>query len=308
MKFNEFLKDVIKKTDIDITNPDTAAMLGASALKEIEVPDMFVSQFYKGIYTKEAAMNDPEIKSKYLSASKGEVFNDIDRAINKVFRELGFGDDFIAEINKKSLHDNGEHVDTRKKLQGFGEKIKEMLDKSKSTPPIDAKKTDEEVRKVQEDLNNQIKALVESHKLELSNIQNQAKNDKITGTLRGKILSYNFIDMKEENKIDVANAKIAKILNSYHIEPNETGGLDIRDKKDPSLDVYDAKRNKLSIDELLNSELSDFVKKSDTPRNPDAPKPPSPFSVQPKATSLVDIGAQKARTAAEVELAKMLAS
>jgi gas vesicle protein len=305
MKVNEFLKDLIKKTDIDMTNADIAALLGASALREIEVPDTFVDQFYKGIYTKESALNDPEIKKKYLGAAKGEIYDGVDRSINQILRENGFTEDQISEINKKSLHVDGEYVDTKKKLTNFGEELKKIIEKGKVLDDSKGKKSDEEIRKIQEDLNNQIKALQEDHQRELDNIKTQTKLDKITGTLRGKILSYNLLDMKDDDKLDLANAKINKILSKYTIEENEKGGLDLRTKEDPRMDVYDDRRNKLSIDDLLNSELSSFVKKSDTPKGTQGGGNPSPFPVNEKPKTLADAASSRAREAATAQLEKM---
>lgn len=294
-KFNEFLKDLIKKTGVDMADPEVAATIGASALKEIEISEDLVQKFYNGIYTKESALNDPEIKRKYLGSAKGEIYDGTDRRINQIFREAGFSEEFIADLNKRSLHDNGEYVDTTKKLAVFGEELKKLLASNKKEDPK-SKANDEAVIKMQEDLNNQIKELKEQHENQLKDIQEKAKLNKITGELRSKILSFPLLDMSDDDKLDLANAKINKLISGYSILENEKGGLDIRTKDDPRMEVYDAQRNKLTIDTLLNTELKSFVKKSDNQGQVNSPSTPSPFPIQSKPMAAMTLAEQgKAR-------------
>lgn len=288
MKFSDFLKDIVKKGNIDITNPDIAATLGASGLKEIEVPEVLVSQFYEKFYTEDAAMNDPKLKKHFEKQAIGEAFTITDTSVNQVLRDLGYGDEFIKELNKKSWDEGRERIDTKAKLKNFGEEVKKVLSEAKKTEK--PKVNDEAVTKMQEDLNNQIKALKEAHEKELKDIQEKARLDKITGALKSKIFSFPLLDMTEEDKLDLANAKINKLLNSYALVENENMGLDIRSKEDPRMEVYDAQRNKLTIDNLLAVELRSFTKKSDV--KPTGSDNPSPFTIPDKPAQKMTLAEQ----------------
>lgn len=301
MKFNDFLKDIAKKGNIDLTNPDIAATLGASSLKEIEVPEVFISQFYSNFYTEDAAKNDPKLKGHFVKQAIGEAFTITDSSINQVFRGMGYGDDFIEELNKKSWDDDRGRIDTKKKIMNFGEEVKKILAEKKN----DKGQAGEEARKMVEDLQKQIKAQEEKYKTDLEGLKEQNRVDKITSSLKNKIFSFNLLDMEESDKLDVANAKIAKILGQYHLEEGDNGGLEIRTKTD-KMEVYDQQRNKLTIDSLLANELKSFVKKSDTQsatNNIGAGQ--TPFPVQQKATTLTDMARQQANKYAAEELARM---
>lgn len=299
MKFNEWLKDLLKKAGVDLTDPDVAATLGASGLKEIDVPPALDSQFYKGIYTKEAAENDPHLKKLYSSAAKGEYFTIVDSSINQVLRDLGFDSDYIKDLNLKSSDEANERVDTKKKIRNFGEEVKKMLADTKGKDDTNKDKGGEEIRKIQEQLMSQMRELEDKHKTELEAQKEKFKIEKISHALRSKISSFNLIDMSEESKSDLANAKINKILSNYLLVENEAGGVDIRDKKNPEMGVYDEKKNKLTINDLLNAELSDFVKKSDTQSSVSVPQNRSPFSVPQTPAKKQTLQEQNAQRAAE---------
>ncbi len=306
MTVQDFIKDIATKAGLDLTNADFATFIGASALREIEIPDTATDGIYKGLFTKESAKSNPELKTHFYKNAKAELYDQMNRGVNAVIKNLGYNDEFIADLNSRSMMEDGattssNMIDHNKKLKLFGDEFKKVVEAKQETPKVN---NDEVARKIEE-LNNLLKQTKEGHATELENLKEQAKVKNITNALSAKISSFNLLDMSEDSKKDLANAKINKILTNYTIIEGENGGLELRDKKEPQMEVYDIQHNKLTIQDLLNRELSDFVKKSDTSKQSSTVVGASPFTAQTKPRTLGDDAAAKARERAAQELAKM---
>ena len=78
MKVNEFIANFAKKTGVDEKDENLQLLLAASSLKDVEVPQELIDSINKGIYTKEAAKNDPEIGDHYASKYKQVTYGDRD--------------------------------------------------------------------------------------------------------------------------------------------------------------------------------------------------------------------------------------
>src|ERR1035437_1107789 len=119
MKLNMVLSKVLQNLGIDITSEDAQKLLGNSNLANIEVAETVTSKLTAEYFTKEAALQDPGIRSQI----KAESLNGVDAQTKELMTHYEFDAETIAEVLKEEK--------SSKKIAKMVEKV-EALTKAKS--------------------------------------------------------------------------------------------------------------------------------------------------------------------------------
>lgn len=288
---SELLNDLAVKAGVDVTGQDFKALLSSSGLM-VPVPESVVAQLNKGLYTKDAAINDPDIYNSIDRKAKGKYFGILDNKVSQLLASFNdfFTDDQKAEI--KALEDTPSKYELINKYLPAAVAEKSKTKEGKKDAEVD-------IRKIEEDYNAKIQALETDWKGKLATKEKEYKDKIITKDLTQKILSFNLLDNLPGGKEYLANAKISEIQNEYLLVENENGGVDLRRKDDPEKEVY-INNVKQTIDSVLNDKLKDWVKKSDV--KPSTPSTQSPFPVSQKPAASMTLQEQnKVRIEKQIE-------
>lgn len=248
------LKDFLQKTfeQGDVRGDDVAAVLGASALAELELPDAAVAKFNESYLTRSRAENDPEIVKKIKLSSKAEILDTVDKEIAKLFPLIDGGK--ASEIEKNQ--------NTFKKLELLTDAINDTVKNSKSSK-------DKDVQKVEDEWAGKMKAFEAAKKAEIEALRKQNEESKLDFVLKTKLLTFEYADAFSALKEPLTETIITKIKSTQvngspiTLELDASGSLNVRHSIDGTLrDVYTNGNEKLTIDNLIAPQVEPFIKKS----------------------------------------------
>jgi len=153
------LKDFLQTTFAqgDVRGDEIAAVLGASALAELELPDTAVQKFNETYLTRSKAENDPEIIKKIKLSSKAEILDTVDKELEKLYPLIDGAK--AAEIQKNQ--------NTFKKLELLQEAISEKVKSGKTD-------IDKTVQKVETDWAQKIKEKEEQYAAQFKAMEKKA--------------------------------------------------------------------------------------------------------------------------------------
>jgi hypothetical protein len=301
----EFLKDLAVKGKIDQSNPDFATVIGASGLKEVELPQVFIDQFNKGFLTKDAALNDKDIYDTHEKTARGKLFGIMDNKVNQFLAAFG---DYLTDEQKAEIKNT---PDTPTKLDLINKYGPVAIQEKLKTTTTAGKPSEEDKRKLEEEFNAKVKATREevekewTEKLKAKEQEHQA--EQVSNFIAQKIFSYNLLDNIPGGKDFLADATIHSLAKEYTLIYEKGVGVHLRRKDDPEKEVF-VNNTKMTVDTVLNEKLKDYVKKSDTASNGATSTPNrSPFSAPEKPASkmtLQEMNRQKAKEEA-VKLANL---
>jgi len=294
----EFLKDVATKAKIDPTNPDFATVIGASGLKEIELPPAFVAEFHKHFLTRDAAKNDKDIFDEHERTARGKFYGILD---NKVGQFLTFFGDYLTDDQKNEIT---KAVDTPTKFDLINKYLPGSI-QEKIKVPATKHTSEEEKRRLEEDYNKKLKETKEAVEKEwtekLKAKDREVESEQIGSFIKQKIFSYNLMDKIPGGKDRAATGIISEISDEYSLVYQKGVGVHLRQKDDPEKDVY-IKSDKITLETVLNEKLKDYVKKSDAEGNGINNK--SPFTVTEKPVGKLSLQ-ELNRIAVQAEAAKL---
>ena len=250
-KLKEFLQKVFEQGDV--RGDDVAAVLGASALAELELPDTAVQKFNEAYLTRSRAENDPDIVKKIKLSSKAEILDTVDKEIEKLYPLI----DSVkaAEIQKNQ--------NTFKKIELLTEALDSTVKNSKVSK-------DKDVQKVEEEWAAKTKSLEAIKKQEIDALKKQFEESKLDFVLKTKLLTFEYADAFSSLKEPLTETIISKIKSSrtkegepIFLELDQSGNVNVRHSVDGTLrDVYRDGNEKLTIDNLIAPHVDPFVKKS----------------------------------------------
>lgn len=296
----ELLNDLATKAGLDVNDPELKALLSSTSLN-VNVSDKIVNQINKGLLTKDAALNDPEVYKQLDAKSKGKYFGILDNKVNQLL--VAFND-YLTDEQKaeiKSTEDTPSKYDLINKYLPSA-----VTEKSKTAQG--KKATEEDIRRIEAEYNDKIKTIrdevTNEWQTKYETREKEFKSTLISKDLTQKIFSFNLIDNIPGGKDFLANAIINDLSKEYTLKANEKGGIDLRRSDDPEKEVF-VNNTKLTVDTVLSEKLKDFVKKSDTQNNV-GNQQGSPFPVPQKpAATLNDFARQQAQNHAAQELARL---
>lgn len=266
------LKDILSAQfkAIGIDQKDADMILSASALNEIELPEDFNSKFDTAYYTPERAKATlgSELKPEHF----GHFATDLERKSLIPLMEL-LPEEYKQKI--ATLEKNG-------RVYGILEIIKDAYNNAKTNGSTDdIKKVNEKHRLTVEELNKKILDLDGAVKTQKTEFETQAEEIKKDFALRGKFLSYKFAPEFDGDKNSIVDIKLESLKKrGYLVEFDKENSqvIHLRQKKDGAItDVYEG-NTKVSLDNLLEKELSPFTLKS----NGTGSGTPPPPSTQPQ--------------------------
>lgn len=250
-KLKEFLQKVFEQGDV--RGDDVAAVLGASALAELELPDTAIQKFNEAYLTRSRAENDPDIVKKIKLSSKAEILDTVDKEIEKLYPLI----DSVkaAEIQKNQ--------NTFKKIELLTEALDSTVKNSKVSK-------DKDVQKVEEEWAAKTKSLEAIKKQEIDALKKQFEESKLDFVLKTKLLTFEYADAFSSLKEPLTETIISKIKSSrtkegepIFLELDQSGNVNVRHSVDGTLrDVYRDGNEKLTIDNLIAPHVDPFVKKS----------------------------------------------
>jgi hypothetical protein len=288
----DLIKDLATKAGVDQTNIDYAAFLGASALKDIEVPKVVVDSLNTGLLTKDAAINNPDIYKDIEIRAKGKFLGIMDNKANQLL------DAFKDYFTEEQIQQIKSEKDTPTKYELIYKTLPTSVsEKLKAQDATGKKQTEADLRKIEEDYNNKFKTeketLENTWKEKYEAREKEFKSTLISKDLSQKIFSFNLIDNIPGGKDFLANAIIKSISEEYHLATNEKGGIELRRLDDPEKEVF-VNNTKQTIDIVLSEKLKDFVKKSDVPTSgSNGQQSKSPFTVSDKPLNKMTLQEQR---------------
>jgi hypothetical protein len=261
MKLNVVLSTVLKNLGIDITDPEAQKLIGNSNLATIEVGDSVSTKLTAEYFTKEAALQDPGIRSQI----RAEALNGIDAQTKELMTSYEFDAETMAEILKEDK--------TSKKLSKMVEKVAELT-KTKAK----AGSADKDVlSKKIEELNGQIATVRSTYETKLAEEQKGRKTDRINWELDN---IYNGLDYSlqadKEISVTASKAVIAGLAakRGLRFETTESG-IQILTKD--GTEHYENNIKVTPADFIKKSLMENkMLKVSDTPAQPAAGAPSRP--------------------------------
>lgn len=242
------LKDFIKElqTKGAIKSADLETVLSASAMNDIELPDDFVSGFDASFLTIDRAKNDPAIVAEIQKASNRSAFAAFDDKMNGFLQFIDPAD--ADEIKKTDA--------TYEKY----DKLKAALKKAKEAGKG---KINEDANKIQEQLNQQITELKAAHKAELRTQEEKINTAITNGILKTKILAFKFADAFTPLRESIAELTTNNVRGKFTLsmDKGELKLLQAVPGSDSLVEAFEG-NEKLTVDKLLERELSQFIAKS----------------------------------------------
>lgn len=254
-KLKDFLQKIFEQGDV--RGDDVAALLGASALAELELPEAAVAKFHESYMTRSRAENDPDIVKKIKLSSKAEILDTVDKEIAKLYPLL----DSVkaSEIDKNQ--------NTFKKIELLTDALGDAVSNAKSSKDKDVQKADEEWA-------NKLKGLETNHRAEIAAVKKQNEESNLNFALKSKLFTFEYAEAFSSLKEPLTETIISKIKstqvngNPITLELDPSGNVNVRHIVDGTLrDVYRDGNEKLTIDNLIAPHVDPFIKKSNGKAN-----------------------------------------
>jgi hypothetical protein len=243
-------------------NESIQELLKNDALDSIEINDELSSILTSGLMGMEEAKNNQELQDHFYNKIKGGIYKNVDDVTNSSISSLG-----LSEEEKETVMSGDSELKRLKTLISIAQ------NKAKEGGKSGSKEANEQIQA----LNQQISEIKEAHKKELKNKEIEAKNSQLNSTLKYKILGQNLINEIPGGKDFLAEATINNIKKQVHLDFAEDGSIEVKQKADPSLEVFEG-GNKVTIEKILAKELEQFIKKTDSGE----PKPASQKRFEPQ--------------------------
>jgi hypothetical protein len=252
IKLSDFLATTFKA--IGIEQKDSDMILAASALKEIELPEDFQSKFDDSFYTPDRAKAALESELKPLHF--GHFATDLEKKSLKPIID-SLPDEYKERING---------LEKTNRLYNIIKVVEEAYSHVKNNGSTeDIKKVNEVNRVKVEDLNKKILELDGTLKAKESEFEQRASQIKTDYALRTKIFSFKLAPEFEKRKEFIAESTLASLKSKnllVEFDKENSQVMHLRQKKDNAItDVYEG-NTKVSLDNFLEKELSDFTLKS----------------------------------------------
>ena len=253
VKLKDFLQTTFSQGDV--RGDEVAAVLGASALAELELPDTAVQKFNETFLTRNKAENDPDIIKKIKLSSKAEILDTVDKELEKLYPLIDGAK--AAEIQKNQ--------NTFKKLELLNEAIGEAVKSGKAN-------VDKVVQKTEAEWADKVKQKEQEGQEKLKAIEKKYEEDRINFAVRSKLLTFELAESFNVPTIKgplietiISNIKNTKVKdNLLTLELDSTGSLNVRQSIEGALrDVYpDGSNEKLTIEKLIAPHVEPFLQKS----------------------------------------------
>lgn len=271
------LQTVLKNLGIDPSSEEAQKLLGNKSLADIEVADTVSTQLTAEFFTKEAALQNPEIRNKI----KAETLNGIDAQTKELMANYDFDAETQAEILKEEK--------SSKKLSRMVEKVAELTRAKSKVSSTDKEVLNKEIEK----LNAQILTTKTDYETKLADEQKARKTDRVNWELDTIYNSLNY-SLKADKDITVTAAKaiISSVANKKGLRFETTeNGVQILTKEGTE---YFESNTKVTPQDFIKKSLIEnkMIEMNDNanPAQPGQSRPAAPARTvyQPKGNSFTE--------------------
>jgi hypothetical protein len=228
------------KLGVDTTSLESQKLLGNPQLANIDVSEEISATMNTEFFTKEAAIQNPDIRKQI----RAEALNGVDASVLELIKGYELDPESLSEITKEDKTSN--------KIKKAVEKIEDLTRKKAKASGTDKDTLNEEIAK----LNKQILATKTEYENKLVDEKNARKSDKINWELDSIYNGLEYSLASEKNiSVTAAKAVIGDFLSKKGIK-FETGeaGLQILTKE--GTDYYE-NSTKVSPTEFIKKSLMD---------------------------------------------------
>lgn len=293
MKIAEFLTKILPATSFP--DNDLAAALGASGLKDVEIPDETISKFNAVYMTPDRAKNDPEIARAYKAKHWGHFADEIERDIKQIVAVLP---DAIQTKYYSIPQDKANGVFDR--LAVLKEGVSEVATKGTGE---DVKAAAEKWRKSEKELREQITA-AETRATKLAEeFATKETGIKIDYALRGKLvdmlpkLDPNLIKTQDQKDF-IINSTIHGLQSKYLLEFDKDNSTAIKFLNKDRSAVFEG-NTEVTLDKFIEKSLEPYTVKNNGATSTPAAAKTAPVNVDVKSGrgTLHDLQLQAAQKA-----------
>jgi hypothetical protein len=222
-KLNQVLSTAFTKLGLDLTNESVKTIIGNESLSNIEVSEDVSNYLSQDFYTKDAAAQNLEIRSKI----KAEILNGEDARQNELFSKFELPDDIKSSILSEK--------NTLKRYSLIADKIAELTELKHKSTGNDKNILNQEIAK----LNKQIVDIKSQYENEINNERFARKQDRINWELDSIYNQFDYA-LPVDKSISVTAAKA--IMNKIASEKGiifETTDNGIKIKTKEGTDYFD---------------------------------------------------------------------
>lgn len=268
IKVREFLRSIIDP--LKLNNQEIETALQASALGEVELPDLVKDKFNENYLTPERAAADDRV----LSKARGAAYSMVEQRIAKKLLPKLKEDDQKGYTEAPQLMDK---ID-------FLEKAIENLAQA---PAEDVKKIEEKWRKTESELRTQIKTFEETAKKTEETKKTELESMKLDFALRTKFAGIKLApEFDDDDKRDfLANSTIDFLKRNFVLQTDEKNPSTIHLRRNADgavVDVYEYEGEKrqtpFTLDDVVKKRYEKFIAKN----NADPGKDPKQQQQSPK--------------------------
>jgi hypothetical protein len=255
------LKDFLRKLaeDSKIVNTDYNALLTASAIADIEVPEDFVSKYGTIMMTREKAANDSEIVGEIQRKTRADMFDKVDEVIAPLYSLIP--EDKAKEIGKDKIKY------TLERIEKLDAALKESFESVKTKASSKATSDFEKDLKAEKDAH---KATKDGYEAKITDIHSNHRKEKIDSTLESKLNGFQFSDEFNKIKKSIIKVLLSEVKEEKHdgnpvvIDLSDSGEVVLKKSVDGTLrDIYVTGSNDvLTLDKLLEKKAEPYIKKS----------------------------------------------
>jgi len=240
VKLKDFLKGVAEKANIK--DADFEAVLAASALNEIELPDTFSNTFNEQFLTRDRAKNDPAIVGEIQKAMNRSAFTTFDEKANNFLSMLDQEDQDKVKATKE----------TYEKYDLIRAGLKKVLAKT------GGKASPEELKKVEEEWSEKLRTKEAEYNSSITRFKEEQTNLITDSLIKQKILAHNFGEAFAPLKESIADLTVNKVRGQFKLALDK-GQIAVMREVDGTLrEVYEG-NDKVTIDKVLEKELKQFI-------------------------------------------------
>ncbi len=258
MNFGDYITTVAKSAGIPTDNEHFVKLMANKEVVTAELPNEFVTELFKGLMTKETAVNNVDV----INTMKSQYLNPIDTKLYAAAKDtFGLDESFITPIKETK----GTYNRLDLFVKNLSEIYKTKLEEAGANPD---QSTSEEVIKEFEDKIALLNTEVSGGKTAMEGMVSKSEHDEKIGTLNAQILDnmysnglsgYNYIfkDMPLENKIVLAKSFINTELQKMGVSLlNEEGNFVLRE---PLTDGSGFTKHMVNNKEFTPTDLFDKV-------------------------------------------------
>ena len=282
MNVSNFIKDLAEKAGLDSNDQALVDMLSHAELNKIELSTDITGAINKSLISvADAKNNHPEIKRHYFA----ETMSNVDRSLEKIYKELELDADDIEELNKETS--------STKRIALLGTKLKSVVDEKVSASGKKPSKDIESLNSQINDLNEKLRVEKEGRTSDNTKAKGEMNTFKTELALNGKTSGLKTI--YDTLPSDVRSISIKNILQKELQDSNadfvldENGNLKLQ-KKDGS-NYFDENNRQLNADDFVSKVLAKNKILVQSAPNSELPGASAPNNVQPPIIN----GQQKSR-------------